>query len=49
MNYQQIFLAQILKTYVTSNWVSLLVHNVKKLESEKHILGQRVAKLEADR
>lgn len=33
---------------VTSDWVSLLVHNVKKLESEKHILGQRVAKLEAE-
>jgi hypothetical protein len=33
---------------VTSDWVSLLVHNVKKLGSEKHILGQRVAELEAE-
>jgi len=33
---------------VTSDWVSFLVHNMKKLESEKHILGQRVAQLEAE-
>ena len=33
---------------LTSDWVSLLVHNVKKLRSEKHILGQRVTELEAE-
>jgi hypothetical protein len=33
---------------VTSDWISLLVHNVKKLESEKLILGQRVVELEAE-
>jgi predicted nucleic acid-binding Zn-ribbon protein len=33
---------------VTSDWLSLLVHNVKKLEDEKHILRQKVAQLEAE-
>jgi hypothetical protein len=33
---------------VNSDWVSLLVHNVKKLKGENDILGQRVAQLEAE-
>jgi hypothetical protein len=33
---------------VTGDWASLLVHSVKRLESEKDILEQRVAKLEEE-
>jgi hypothetical protein len=33
---------------VTADWVSLLVHNVKKLEREKFVLKQRVIQLEEE-
>jgi hypothetical protein len=33
---------------INGDWVSLLVHNVQKLEREKDVLGQRLAQLEAE-
>ena len=33
---------------ITADWVSLLVHNVKKLERENIVLGKRVTQLVAE-